>query len=76
MDELKDRGWPDQGVHCKHTIVRTYPDSEGGIGIIDIATDASEPEVTAIDKLLGRVHLEHLAHVAHLGLALLVGEVH
>ena len=50
-------------------------DSQGGVSIIEVAADSSQPQITAIDELLGSIHLKHLAHVPHLSLALLTWKI-
>lgn len=54
----------------------THLHCQRSISIIDVATDACQPQVTAIAELSGGVHLEHLAHVHHLGLPLFTRQVH
>lgn len=39
--------------------------------IIEVSANASQPNVTTIGEILRGVHLKHLAHVYHFGLALL-----
>ena len=55
---------------------QVYLDCQRGVGIIDVTTDSRQPEIATVAELLGGVHLEHLAHVAHLRLALLTLQVH
>ena len=57
-------------LHLRQHIA-CHLDSQWGVGIIQVATDASKPEVHTISEVLSGIHLEHLTHVYQLCLALL-----